>query len=221
VNDWISALEASNLARAAGRTEGDLIEWARLGMLQVRARSGTFSDDDPDVVREFPNEPPSDEIKRAVSGPWPNIPADFWEATPTKALWGPGTFASRLEYWNDHYQSDEYESITLLGVTFLKDELNALLSGRQPKAVMGQPPKERWQQQRVSEQQKVAFEFLEKCRKHPPKDWHLGPIAQHAKYVEWAERQKDEPLGRTAFGKWAKRYADGWRVAGSKWEHTG
>lgn len=221
MNDWISAMEASNLARSAGRTDGDLIEWARLGMLQVRARSGTFSYDDPHVVREFPHEPPLDEIERAVLGPWPNIPADFWEVTPTKALWGPGTFASRLVHWNDHYQRDEYESITLLGITFLKDALDALLNGRQPKAVTAQPPKKRWQHQRVREEQKSAFEFLEKCRTHPPKGSPLRPIALHLAYVTWTEKGQIKPLMRTAFAKCVERHADGWRVAGSKWEHTG
>ena len=221
MNDWISAMEASNLARSAGRTEGDLIEWARLGRLQVRARSGTFSDDDPHVVREFPNEPPLDEIERAVMGPWPNIPAEFWEATPAKALWGPGTFASRIEYWNDHYGKDDYEYITLLGVTFHKDELDALINGREPKAATAQPPKKRWQHQRVSEQQKAAFEFLEKCRTHPPKGSPLGPTALHREYIRWAGNRQLTPLRRTAFAKCVDRHADGWRVAGSKWEHTG
>lgn len=221
MSNWISAFEASRLAKDAGRTEGDLIEWARLGKLQVRARSGTFSDDDPDVVREFPNEPPSDEIERAVLGPWPNIPADFWEATPAKASWGPGTFASRIEYWDDYNQRDAYEYITLLGVTFHKDELDALLNGRQPKAVMVQPPKERWQRQRVNDRQNAVVQFLETCRTHPPKGWPLGPIARHKSYVEWAERREFKALGRTAFDKWANRHADGWRVAGAKWEHTG
>ncbi len=221
MSDWIRAMEASRRVKVAGFTEEDLIEWARLGKLKSRAMSGTFSDDDPCIARQFPKEPPSDELERATLGPWPNIPADFWEAPPTKALWGPGSFSSRIEYWDDHYQGDAYEHITLLGVTFHSDELDALLNGRETKDATAQPPKKRWQQQRVSEEQKVAFEFLETCRKHPPKGWPWGPIAQHRNYVEWAEGRTDKPLARTAFKKWLERHADGWRVAGSKWEHTG
>ncbi len=221
MSNWISAFEASRLAKDAGYTERDLIDWARFGKLKARAQSGAFSDDNSCITREFPKDPPTDEIERAVMGSWPDIPSGYWEAKPHDAIWGTGTFASRLKYWNDYYQSYEYEGVELFEVTFHSDELDALLNGRQPKAAMAQPPKERWQRQRVSERQRAAFQFLEKCRTNPPKGWPLGPMARHKCYLNWAGGPKHEALGRSAFDKWANRHADGWRVAGAKWEHAG
>jgi hypothetical protein len=49
----------------------------------------------------------------------------------------------------------------------------------------------------------------------------LGPTALHREYIRWAGNRQLTPLRRTAFAKCVDRHADGWRVAGSKWEHTG
>lgn len=219
MSDWTSAFEASRRVKDAGLTEDDLIEWARLGRLRARAQKGTFSSDEPDSIREFPAEPHSDDLKRSTLGPWPDIPTEFWETTPRKAVWGPGTFASRIEYWCDYNQTVANEYITLLEVSFHSQELDELLSGRQPKAATAHPPKERWQQQRASVQQKALFEFLEKLRMFPLKV-PLGPIARHKYYVRLEQKKEIKPLGRSVFTKWADRHADGWRYEGSRWVHN-
>ena len=217
MSDWITAREAKRRARDADLTEGDLMEWARQGRLKARAKSGTFSDDDDRPLRKFPEEPPSDEIERAVLGPWPDIPKDFWEAIPYKANWGPGTFASRVEYWSEYHQSNDYVNIELYDVTFHLDNLEGLLNGNLPGAITVPPPKERWQQKQVSEQQRAAFKFLETLRTHPSKKASAGPIARYSCYINWAQNNKLKPLGRTTFTKWADRHADGWREKGGRW----
>jgi hypothetical protein len=219
MSEWTSAREASRRVKDAGLTEGDLIEWAREGYLRARAVSGTFSSDDPVAQRVFPKAPYSDDLTRSTLGPWPDIPTDFWETMPRKALWGAGTFASSIEYWDEYNQTDAHDYIELFDVSFCSHELDDLLNGRQTKAAAAKPPKERWQQQRASPRQKAAFVFLEKLRMYPPKV-PLLPVARFQTYLSWAENGKTRPLGRPTFGKWAARHADGWRNVGIRWVHN-
>ena len=223
MSDWISARVASCRVRAVDLTEGDLIEWARQGKLCTRAQSGTFSSDDPGEERKFPAEPPSGEIERLAGGSWPNIPAEFWEATLAKALWGAGTFAASVRYWEEYDHDFASEYIELFNVTFSKDDLEAVLNGPPPPAARAQVPKERWQQQRVSQQQAAVFKFMEIATTRPMKG-ELGRVARHGRYCEWhadpTSKQTGKPLGRSAFTKWADRYLDGWRADGSRWVYN-
>jgi hypothetical protein len=190
MSEWTSAREASRRVKDAGLTEGDLIEWARQGRLRARAVSGTFSSDDRDAKRIFPKAPCSDDLTRSTLGPWPDIPTDFWETMPRKALWGAGTFASSIEYWCDYNQTVANEYIELFDVSFCSHELDDLLNGRQPKAAAAKPPKERWKPQRATVEQKALFEFLETLRMYPLKEASSGPIARHKCYIRWAQQKK-------------------------------
>jgi hypothetical protein len=134
-DDWISSQEAHRRAKAAGATEDDLLEWAGLGKLRARAKSGIFSsdlasemDNARDCERTFPIEPPADELTRETLGPWPDVPVDFWADKPTKATWAAGTFASRVYYWSDYHQARMDEHIELFDVTFHAGDLAGLLS---------------------------------------------------------------------------------------------
>ncbi len=215
MSEWITARQASSFVNAAGLGERDLIEWARRGRLQARARSGTFSSDDPVEERYFPKEPPLGEVELSTVGPWPDIPIDFWDGTHLKALWGAGTFAARIWYWCDYYQKDAYEHITLFDVTFQAGNLEMLLNGSSPSVAEQQLPKERWRQQRLTPSQAAALEFMEIILTNPPKD-PLGPVKLHLKYLEWHKdpktRRAGDPLKRTAFEKWANRFRNGYRV---------
>lgn len=213
MTEWISTKEASGRARQAYLTNDDLIEWAKRGRLRSRARSGAFSHFDLSTEIQFNN---------GKFGNWPNIPADFWGKI-SRALWGAGTFAATLEWLaepeNTPDKYEEYEHIILYDVTFNEADLALLLNGPSPLDIARQPPKERWQQQRITEQQTAAFEFIEKLRTHPPRTPPSGPIARYKSYVEWAKKKQLKPLGRTAFTKWDVRYADGWRLEGGKLAH--
>jgi hypothetical protein len=210
MSDWISAKEASGRAREAFLTNDDLIEWARRGQLRSRAQSGAFSHFD--ITKEI-------SFNNGKFGNWPDIPADFW-CDISKSLWGAGTFAATVSWLaepqNTHDKYEEHEHIILYGVTFNEVDLTQLLNGLPPLDVAVQPQKERWQQQRITEQQRAAFEFLEKLRTHPPKTPPSGPIGRHKSYVKWAKNNNLKPLGRSAFTKWAGRYADGWRLEDNK-----
>lgn len=218
MSEWISATEASMRIKAAGLTEEDLIEWARLGKLKSRAQKGTFSDDDPCIVREFPKDPPSGEIERAVSGPWPDVPSYFWDEPPSKALWGACTFAASIRYWNDYYQLHQYEHVELFDLTFSKVDLDLLLDVRPSTVTGARPLKERWQLQRLTQQQADALKFIDIALTHPPKD-PLGRVAMHSEYLKWhadpKHKRTGKPLVRSTFGKWQDRYLDGWRVSDS------
>jgi len=220
MTEWFSAREAACLVKKAGLTERDLIEWARQGRLSGRAQRGTFSGDDPIEERVFPKEPPLAELERSALGPWPDIPREFWGAPPSKALWGACTFEACVGFWSEYYQSYEYERIELFDVTFNADEIEALLNGRPSTAGTIQPPKERWQKQRVSDRQRVVFEFLELVRNYPQKEpWR--PVALYDRYCEEVAKQKTgPPFVWSTFSKFAKRHNDGWRISGSRWTHN-
>lgn len=218
MSEWISATEASKRIKAAGLTEEDLIEWARLGKLKARAQSGSFNLDDPPEKRVFPKEPPSDEREFLVRGSWPEIPTDYWAESKVKVLWGAGTCKARVAHWKDNEQVMDVETVKLFGLTFSKVDLDALLDVPPSTRNVARPPKERWQQQRVTERQAGAVKFIDIAFKNPLKN-PLGPVALHSAYLKWhadpKNRPKDEPLKRTAFRKWQKRYVDGWRVSDS------
>jgi hypothetical protein len=221
MSEWISATEASKRIKAACLTEEDLIEWARLGKLKARAQKGTFSDDDPGIIREFPKDPPSDEIKRSVAGSWPDIPADFWEAQPHKALWGAGTFAASIRYWNDYYQSYEYEYVELFDLTFSKVDLDALLTEiMSPPVKVTQSSPITWQPKQITPKQRELVQYFETptLYRHFVKQG-LGAVDHHLKYCEWARQvpSRSKPFKRTAFDKWKKRYDEGCRIDGRKW----
>lgn len=218
LNTWISAREALRRAKDQDVTAGDLIEWARQGKLRARAARGLFSDDDPGEERVFPSEPPLDEKKRLVSGDWPDIPADFWDEIPSRALWAAGTFGTRVSIFNEHYQQYEWLGITLFDVKFHADELDALLIESPQIPVKPQPPRERWQAQRPTEPQRAVMQFLGDVRNFPPKE-PLGPVALHNAYRNWANQKNKEIFGRSTFAKWVARYDDGWRLSGNRWEH--
>lgn len=218
-NTWISSKEALRRAKAQDATAGDLLEWARQGKLRARAQKGSFSDDEPGEERIFPSEPPVDEVKRSVAGDWPYIPADFWEDTPSKALWAAGTFATRMWYFDEHSQQDDWIHITLFDVKFKASELDALLEGTTSTEIEPQRPKERWQAQRPSEAQRAALEFMDIVRKFPGKG-PLAPVPLHREYCEWAQKKSKKPYGRSTFAKWANRYDDGWRLSGNRWVYN-
>jgi hypothetical protein len=140
-NTWISSKEALRLAKAQDATAGDLLEWARQGKLRARALKGSFGNDEPGEERIFPSQPPVDEVKRSVAGDWPDIPADFWEETPAKALWTAGTFATRVWYFEEHYQQYDWQRITLSEVTFNAAQLEALLSNSEGRAIRAMLPR--------------------------------------------------------------------------------
>jgi hypothetical protein len=220
MSGWISAKEASKRIKDAGLTEGDLIEWARLGKLSTRAESGTFSSDEPPEKRIFPNGPPSNEAELFVAGSWPDIFSGFWQETPIKALWGPGTFKGRVNFWNDHYQSNDCEIIELFGVKFNKCDLEALLSGSTEPTTSSNMPQKRWQKKRVTPRQAAAMRFMDIITRTPPKDLE-GKSDRHRRYCVWHEKefasQENKALGRTDFNECASRYEDGWRVSGMRW----
>lgn len=140
-NTWISSKEALRRAKAQDATAGDLLEWARQGKLRARAQKGSFSDDERGEERIFPSEPPVDAVKRSVAGDWPDIPANFWEETPSKALWSAGTFATRVWYFDEHYQQYDWQHITLSDVTFNAAQLEGLLSKSEGRAIRGMLPR--------------------------------------------------------------------------------
>ena len=221
MSEWISAGEASRRIKDAGFTEEDLIEWARLGKLRARAQRGTFSDDDPCIIREFPKDPPSDEIERAVSGPWPDIPANFWDGTPSKVLWGACTIATNMRYWSDYHQSYMYEHVELFDLAFSKVNLDALLTEiMSPPVKTSQSSPISWQQKQITQRQRELFCYFEKPELYGHFDKKgLGPVDHHLKYCEWLEKvsSRNKPLERTAFTKWKKRYDEGCRIDGRKW----
>lgn len=227
MSQWIASRQALRLAKEAGLTNGDLLEWARLGRLRARAESGIFSSDDADLegnreTRQFPAEPPSNEIELLTKGPWPDILADFWKEVPLKEVWGAGTFIARVTYWDGHNQRESEEIIELLDVKFNKGDLEALLSRSAEPTSDLKTPKKTWQQQRVTPRQAAAMEFIDIIARKPPKELE-GKSARHRMYCEWHRKQsgqqKHEALGRTDFNKCADRYDDGWRIVGSKWVH--
>jgi hypothetical protein len=216
VSEWISAAEASKRIKAAGLAQEDLIEWASQGSLRARAQSSTSSLDDPPGKRLFPKEPPSDEKDLSIHGSWPDIPSHYWAERQIEVLWGAGTYEATVEYWVDFYQHTERERIKLFGLTFSKVDLDALLDVRPSTGNGAEPPKQRWQQQRVTERQAGAVKFIDIAFKNPTKG-PMGPVALHRAYLKWHADPKNnrtgEPLKRSAFGKWKERYLDGWRVS--------
>jgi hypothetical protein len=224
MSEWISALEASRHIKDAGLTKEDLMEWARLGKLKTRAQSGTFNLDDPPEKRVFPKEPPSDEREFSVRGCWPEIPADYWAKNQVEVLWGAGTCEARVTYWTDDEQVIDVETVKLFGLTFSKVDLDTLLDVGLSTTDGAPPPKERWQQQRVTEQQAGAVKFTCIALTHPLKD-PRGSVASHNAYLKWhadpKNRQTDEPFKPTAFKKWKNRCVDGWRVSDRfRWVHN-
>ena len=118
------------------------MEWARQGLLRTRAKSGLFSsDDEQGHWREFPTEPPEDEIVRATLGPWPNIPADFWSGRSIEGQWGAGTFAAHVVEWSDYHQAETRERIKFRGVTFHAGDLSDLLVASAARPLRGTLPK--------------------------------------------------------------------------------
>lgn len=227
MSDWISARKASKRMTDAGLTEGDLIEWARLGKLRARAESGIFSSDDagPDGFREtrrFLSTPPSSEIGLSTLGPWPDILADFWKEAPIKQSWGPGTFKARITYWEDHYQRNDCEIIELFGVMFNKEDLETLLKEPPASPESAQEPTLNWQKKGVTQRQASAMKFLETMEKYPPKQ-PLGASELYREYLRWhadpKNKQHEQPLVRSAFRTCADRFHDGWRVAAKRWVH--
>ncbi len=228
MSEWISSREALRLAKERGVEKIDLIEWARLGSLGVRAKSRVCGNDDPHVRGDPPQErlspemPPTDEIERSVHGPWPDIPKEFWEQAPKKAAWGAGTFTVTITEWEEYYQDYYDESIELRGVTFNKGELEALLSTSAVSAAKPKPPEKMWQKKRVTPQQALAIKFIDLMTKRSPKDLG-GKSDRHRIYCAWHEKQiepqKGKALGRTTLNECASRYEDGWRVVGARWVH--
>lgn len=140
--DWVSSHEAARRAAKADFSQDDLMEWARQGLLRTRAKSGLFSsDDEQGHWREFPTEPPEDEIVRATLGPWPNIPADFWSGRSIEGQWGAGTFAAHVVEWSDYHQAETRERIKLRGVTFHAGDLSELVVASAARPLRGILPK--------------------------------------------------------------------------------
>lgn len=139
--DWISSHDAARLAAKADFSPDDLMEWARQDLLRSRAKSGLFSNDNQEEYwREFPVEPPKDEIVRATLGPWPNIPGDFWGGDRIEALWGVGTFAAHVMQWSEYHQAKVCELIRLRGVTFHEGDLRQLLGAQTLSPLLGTLP---------------------------------------------------------------------------------
>jgi hypothetical protein len=133
---WISAFDALSRVKGAGGTEDDLLEWARIGRLRARAKSGIDSDDVTppklwlECVRTFPAEPLV--VDGITISTWPDIPKSFWADTPAKALWVAGTFANKLHYFCDYHQELTYAYFELFDVTFNAGDLGALLPEPEP-----------------------------------------------------------------------------------------
>lgn len=222
MSEWVSSREALRLAKKEGVDREDLIEWARLGRIGTRARSGQFSDDDPPEERLFPEKPPIDGTERSTRGPWPDIPKEFWAQDPKKAAWAAGTFASRTTFWNDHYEAEDYVFIELRGVSFNRSELEALLKDSAEPDTRPNMPRITWRRQRVTPRQALAMKFIDWITRPSTKEI-AGKSERYRMYCEWHKKQSGqqnlEPLGRTDFNKCADRYDDGWRIDGSKWVH--
>jgi hypothetical protein len=218
MSEWISAIEASRRIKAAGLSEENLIEWASQGRIRARAKSSTSSLDDPPEKRLFPKKPPSDKKELSIHGSWPDIPNHYWAERQVEVLWGAGTYEATVEYWVDYYQGTERERIKLFDLTFSKVDLDTLLDVHPSKGTGARPPKERWQQQRLTQRQADALKFIDIALTHPPKD-PLGRVAMHSEYLKWHADPKNKrtgkPLVRSTFGKWQDRYLDGWRVSDS------
>jgi len=215
-SDWISAREALRRATDAGVTAGDLMEWARQGLLPARTKRYSDSDDDPLFERTSPPEPPSGEEERATLGSWPDIPTDFWEGSISKALWAAGVFSAMVNYFDGHRQCDDRRLITLFDVTFHAGELERRLTGQTFSDLKPQQVEKRWRAQHATNQQKFAMDFMSMARKFPGKD-PLRPVVLYEKYLDWAKQKKSKPLVRSAFTKWAKRHDEGWRLQGGQW----
>lgn len=219
MNDWISARKALSLVSAVGLTGEDLIEWARQGSLRTRAKSGTFSSDDPCDERIFPTEPPKEALQ--TLGPWPDIPTDLWDGENVKVLWGAATCEATVSYWDDYYQKFLHEHIKLKRLTFNQIDIEKLLNGSAQSEAKPQAQQQQWQKRLIELHQSVAFEFLDWAS---TQSWYgsLGPVELHRQYVAWHSKnnRKVKRLGRTAFEKWATRYREGWRVGDRhRWLH--
>lgn len=131
---WMSASEAQFRAHCAGISTDDLIEWARRDKLRVRAKGRIDSEDVSlpallvDCLITHPKEPPADEDTRDALGPWPDVPAFYWNEPLFKAEWLTGTFLVKVSYFCDFYQEPTYSSVELRGVTFHAGDFLALIS---------------------------------------------------------------------------------------------
>lgn len=146
-NGWITSLEAWRRAQEAGFTKSATRTWAKSGRLRSRAKSGTFSsdigagpDEPADALRIFPSEPPSDETKRSVKGPWPDIPKEFWEGDLVEAEWDDGNFTSRIREWCEYTKSWQHEIIRLYGVTFHSIDFQHLTAPEEENTARGKMP---------------------------------------------------------------------------------
>jgi hypothetical protein len=137
---WISAVDALSSVKRAGGTEDDLLEWARVGRLRARAKSGVDSNDvSPpklwlECVQTFPAEPLV--VDGIMISPWPDIPTGFWAEKPTKAAWVAGTFSYKVQDFCDYHQELTYACFELFGVTFNAGDLGALLPEPEPEPVI-------------------------------------------------------------------------------------
>lgn len=89
-----------------------------------------------------------------------------------------------------------------------------------PPVRMVRPP-ERWQAQRVTDEQEELVRFLGFATQHLPGGANpLSKVELLARYQDWHRRNRirSSMLQRSAFEKWVERYSDGWRVVGRKWE---
>jgi len=227
MSEWISAREALGLVTDVGLKEGDLIEWARQGLLHVRAKKGKFSgdpcSDEYGNYSIFPEERPKDKVKRQALEPWPDVPTEIWEDKNVKVHWGAGTCETTVNYYEEYYGDFVREHIKLEGLTFSQLDLETLLNGPPPSEAKPQVPRERWQQQRITAEQAAAIQFIHTDKTKPGKN-PLGPMDLYRRYVSWLNEDKGGrlggPFGRTAFGKWRTRYDAGWRIEDSrKWVH--
>jgi hypothetical protein len=228
MSKWISSLQAVQRLRKAdpGAPVATLGLWAEEGLLRSRATRGEFSFGEDALEYIFSDDLPTDPTHPER---WPAIPSYFWNCVNSKngnnaAQYQTGIFATAVVPEAEIGSGHETDHIKLYGVSFHSGDLGALLDvGPSTEALAG-PPKERWQQQRVSPEQYGAVKFIDIAMKNPLRD-PLGPVALHSAYLKWhadpKNRQTDEPLKRSAFRKWQKRYVDGWRVDDRlRWMHT-
>lgn len=231
MSEWISSLQALLRLRNAGWNDPEITlgVWAEEGALKSRATRGIFTAGADILECVFLDDPPTDPDQLYRSPHWQTIPSDFWSwfnvnQDNKSAHYQTGIFATFVVPEAEIGSGHETDHIKLYGVSFHLDQLNALLDVRPSTETAAGPPKERWQQQRVSPEQYGAVKFIDIAMKNPLKD-PLGPIALHSAYLKWhadpKNRQTDEPLKRSAFRKWQKRYVDGWRVDDRwRWVHT-
>jgi hypothetical protein len=219
MSKWISSWQAVRRLRKAdpGASEATLGFWAEEGLLRSRATRGDFSSGGDITGRVCWDDTPADADQ---DDRWPAIPSYFWNWVNAKngneaGAYITGIFATYVVPEAERGNGPDSDYIKLYGVSFHLDDLDALLDVRPLTATGARPPQQRWQKQRLTQQQADALKFFDIAITNPTND-PLGSAALHRAYLKWHADPKNkrtgEPFKRSAFGKWQNRYVDGWRV---------